>query len=94
MEKRQRNEEKKGKRRRRRRRKIYARTASSDDLREQIDRNAFVMRSYGSSMSRGRKRKRKEEKKRMAMFITCRRKSSLRKVQISSANAFNDNDVL
>ncbi len=72
--------------------KIFARTTSSDDLREQIDGDAFAMRSYASYMLRRTKEKR--EKKKMAMFITCRSKSSLRKVQISSANAFNDNDVL
>ncbi len=84
-----------------RKRKIFARTTSSDDLREQIDRDAFAMRCYASPMLRRRRRsrrggggKREREKKKMAMFITCRSKSSLRKVQISSANAFNDNDVL
>jgi len=45
-------------------------------------------------LCREEEREREKKKKKMAMFITCRRKSSLRKVQISSANAFNDNDGL
>jgi hypothetical protein len=87
--------EKKRRKKKRRKRKIYARTTSGDDLRAQIDRNTFAMRSYASSMSRGRKEKKEKRKakKKMAMFITCRRKSSLRKVQISSATIFDDNDV-
>lgn len=36
----------------------------------------------------------RKKKKKMAMFITCLNGSSLRKVQISSANAFDDNDIL
>jgi hypothetical protein len=62
--------EKEKKRRRRRRkkpegkRKIFARTTSGDDLREQIDRDAFALRSYASYRLRsGGKRKRKGKKK-------------------------------
>lgn len=36
----------------------------------------------------------KEKTRKMAMFITCLSGSSLRKVQISSAKAFDDNDIL
>jgi len=44
---------------------IFARTTSGDDLREQIDRDAFAMRSYASYTLKRRRegqegRKRKE----------------------------------
>jgi hypothetical protein len=60
--------EKEKKRRRRRKkpegkRKIFTRTTSGDDLREQIDRDAFALRSYASYRLRsGGKRKRKGKK--------------------------------
>jgi hypothetical protein len=59
-EKRQKKRRKK--RKRKRRRKIFARTTSGDDLREQIDRDAFAMRSYAYYMLRVRRRKRKRKK--------------------------------
>lgn len=54
-----------GRRRRRRGRKgkIFARTATVDDLREQIDRDAFAMRSYAAYSLRGRRRRRRKKKK-------------------------------
>ncbi len=43
---------------------IFARTTSGDDLREQIDRDAFAMRSYASYMLKRRRRgKRKRKRK-------------------------------
>jgi hypothetical protein len=44
------------------RKKIFARTTSGDDLREQIDRDAFAMRSYACYMLRGGRRRMRERK--------------------------------
>lgn len=58
--------EKRAKKRKKRKRMIFARTTNSDDLREQIDRDAFAMRSYVSYMLRQRRRRggRRRERKR------------------------------
>ena len=42
---------------------IFARTTSGDDLREQIDRDAFAMRSYACYIYVERKNEKKKEKR-------------------------------
>lgn len=73
-------------------------------LREQIDRDiyslyaklylVYVQKEKEKKTQKKRKVRKKMQEKEKAMFITCWSKSSLRKVQISSINAFDDNNGL
>ena len=54
---------KKKKKKKKKEKKIFARTTSGDDLREQIDRDAFAMCSYARYMLRGRRRRMRKEKR-------------------------------